>query len=226
MKDLKLVDGLEQFEELLQKTCKAILDLMHPASVVPTNDGTREATRITDGFMWLRFIAAQLSRLQSSEPADVDCAAVVAVFPSDVRAMVSARFDVRAHVCRSIAGGLAVSVGNGNHRSEFFFKELTEPYNSMHALHLVFDPDSSSDQKFVLVEFNAEGFKTEGWIDGEEARPWAAEGSMIGSGRTPDFHGTIGGSVPDEGDQQQVSDDDGMSVEMLGFVEVPPAAKE
>jgi hypothetical protein len=225
MTKAKLVDGSKQFDELLQKVCKVILDRMHPASFMPTNNGTRKATRITAGFIWLRIIPAQLSRLQSSEPAELDCAAAVSVFPSDVRAMVSARFDVRVHVRRSV-DSFVVSVGKDNRRPEFFFQELTEPYNSMHALHMVFDPKDPSDQKFVLVEFNADGFKTEGWVDREEAKPWAAEGSKIGSGRPPDFHGTIGASDSDHSVQQEVSHDDGMSVEMLGFIEVPLAEDE
>jgi len=185
--NLKTVNGVE---DLVFQICEKILGVMPRVGVKLGKDGATEIVSMTNGFIWLRITSAQLSDLFSANPAEADLAAMVAGFPADVPAIVSARFDV--HV-RRLADGIFVSIAQGKCEPKYFFQELTEPYNPMHGLHVVFDPGYTSDQQFVFAEFSAGGLELKGWVDSEKAKEWAAEGGAYGIGRAPDFRVSIPG---------------------------------
>jgi hypothetical protein len=152
--------------------------------------GPGDLAPITDGFIWLRVTPQQMSRLLGSSPAEADLAAAVAMFPAGVHALISARVDARVHVSRS-ADSLVVSIARCD-EPEFLFSELSEPFDATHALHLVCDPAKDAGYTFVMLEFGAGKFVPKGWVDGEAAARYAAEGAKSATGRPPDFRGTTG----------------------------------
>jgi hypothetical protein len=93
-----------------------------------------------------------------------------------VRAIINVSFNGQVRVCRS-ANDLAVSITKDNCAPKYLFQELTEPFNAMHAVHLVFDPGDSSAQTFIFAEVRAQAISLEGWVDSQEASAFAAEGA-------------------------------------------------
>jgi hypothetical protein len=175
--------------ELLEKISHAIFN--HIAPVVAGTvkcEGPAELAPITEAFLWLRTLPTQLSQLLGSGPAEADVAAAVAMFPAGVRALITCRVDARIHVSRS-SDGLEVSMSECN-ESEFLFSELSEPYNATSALHLIYERAEDTRHSFVMVEFNAGKFIPKGWVDGESAARYAAEGAKRAVGRPPYFRGT------------------------------------
>ena len=152
--------------------------------------GPGDLAPITNGFLWLRIMPQQMSRLRGSSPAEADLAAAVAMFPAGVHALISARVDARVHVSRS-ADSLEVSISQSD-EPEFLFAELEEPYDVMHLLHLLCDPAKDVGQTFVMVEFTGGKFTPSGWLDGETAARCAEEGAKSAKGHPPDFYGTTG----------------------------------
>jgi hypothetical protein len=177
--------------ELLVDICKAIFNQVAPV-VAGTlkQSGPGDLAPITNGFLWLRIMPQQMSRLRGSSPAEADLAAAVAMFPAGVHALISARVDARVHVSR-LADSLEVSISQSD-EPEFLFAELEEPYDVMHLLHLLCDPAKDVGQTFVMVEFTGGKFTPSGWLDGEAAARYAAEGAKSATGRPPDFRGTTG----------------------------------
>ncbi len=163
-------------DELLMAICDAIFSHIAPVVAGTLKEGgPAELAPIDEGFMWLRLLPEQMSGLLGSGTAETDLAAAVALFPSGVRAMITARVDARVHVSGS-ADSLEVSISQCN-EPEFLFSELYEPYDATHALHLICDPAKDTGSTFVLVEFSAGKFAPKGWVDGETAARWAAEGA-------------------------------------------------
>ena len=177
--------------ELLVDICKAIFNRVAPV-VAGTlkQSGQAELAPIDEGFMWLRVTPEQMSRLRGSSPAEADLAAAVAFFPAGMRALITARVDVRVQASRS-ADSLQVAISQSN-EPEFLFAELEEAYDATHALHLVCDPAKDAGYTFAMLEFGAGKFVPKGWVDGEAAARYAAEGAKSATGRPPDFRGTTG----------------------------------
>jgi hypothetical protein len=134
----------------------------------------------------------EIERLLGSRPAEVDLAAAVALFPDGVRALITARVDARIRVSRS-AGSPEVSLSQCA-KPQFLFNELPETYDATRALHLICDPAKDTGFTFVMVECNGGKFMPKGWVDGEAAARYAAEGAKRATGRPPDFRGTINNS--------------------------------
>jgi len=175
--------------ELLVAICKAIFNWVAPVVAGTLKQGGQaELAPITNGFMWLRVTPQQMPRLLGSSPAEADVAAAVALCPAGMRALITARVDALVNVSRS-ADSLVVSIARCD-KPEFLFSELSEPFDAMHALHLVCDPSKDTGQTFVMVEFSAGKFTPRGWLDFEEAARYAAEGAKSAKGRPPDFRGT------------------------------------
>jgi hypothetical protein len=176
--------------ELLATVSSAIFDRFAPAVAgIVTQKGPAELAPVTTGFMWLR-ITPQMSRLLGSRPAEADVAVAVALFPSGIRALITARVDARIHVSGS-ADGHQVSISRCA-EPQFLFNELPDTYDATGALHLICDPAKETGSTFVMVEFSAGKFVPRGWVDGEAAERYAAEGVKSATGRPPDFHGTTG----------------------------------
>jgi len=178
-------------KELLVDICKAIFNRVAPV-VAGTlkQSGPGDLAPITNGFMWLRVTPEQMSRLRGSSPAEADLAAAVAFFPAGMRALITARVDARVDVSRS-KDNLEVSISQSN-EPQFLFSELSEQYDATHALHLVCDPAKDTGHTYVMVDFSAGKFVPKGWVDGEAAARYAAEGAKRATGRPPDFRGTTG----------------------------------
>lgn len=117
---------------------------------------------------------------------ETDLSAAVAFFPNDVYAIVNVRFDGQVRVCSS-PDDFEVSVTKQHGGAEYLFKDLTEPFNSMHVLQLL-GPSASSDQSFIFASVRAGTAYLEGWLNSGEASRFAAEASADACGRTPDFH--------------------------------------
>jgi hypothetical protein len=152
--------------------------------------GPAELAPIDEGFLWLRIVPAEVSRLLGSGPAEADLAAAVAMFPAGMHALITAHVDARVHVFHS-ADSLEVSISQSN-EPEFLFAELEESYDATHALHLVCDPAKDADYTFVMLELRDGKFTPMGWVDGEAAARYATEGAKSAKGRLPDFYGTTG----------------------------------
>jgi hypothetical protein len=154
--------------------------------------GPGDLTPITDGFLWLRTMPAEVSRLLGSSPAEAeaDVAAAVALFPTGMHALITARVDARVRVSRS-DGSLEVAIQQCN-EPEFLFQELSEPYDATDAVHLICDPAKQTGSMFVMVELHAGKFVPKGWVDGGAAARYAEEGAKRAKGRPPDFRGKTG----------------------------------
>jgi len=133
-----------------------------------------------------------MSRLLGSSPAEADVAAAVAMFPTGVRALITARVEARVHISRSAHSHEVVISQCAE--PQFLFNEQTEPYEAPHALHLIFDPTKDMGSTFVMVEFSAGKFVPNGWLDCQAAAQYAAEGAKRAKGRPADSRGTPGKS--------------------------------
>jgi len=179
--------------ELLAQISKTIYDRVAPrVAGTLTQGGSAELAPINEGFVWLRLMPQEMGRLLGSGSAEADVAAVVALFPPGVRALITAHLDARVHVSRS-EGSLEVSISQCNEPA-FLFQELSEPYDATHALHLVCDPGKDKRYMFVMVELSDGKFVPNGWVTGEEAARYSAEGAKSATGRPPDFRSTTGKS--------------------------------
>jgi len=152
--------------------------------------GPGDLAPIDKGFMWLRMVPAEVSRLLGPSPAEAELAAAAAMFPAGISALITARIDAHVRVSRSSAS-LEVAIQQCTEPA-FLFQELSEPFDAMHALHLVCDPAKDTGSTFVMIEFNGEKFVPKGWVDGESAARYAAEGAKTAKGRPPDFQGATG----------------------------------
>jgi hypothetical protein len=152
------------------------------------HEGPAEMKPITTGVMWLRTVPADVSRLLGPSSAEEELAAAVALFPTGMRALITARVDARVRVSRS-DGSLEVAIQQCTEPA-FLFAELEEPYDATHALHLVCDPTKDKGYTFVMIEFSGGRFTPSGWLDGETAAGCAEEGAKSATGRPPDFRGT------------------------------------
>jgi hypothetical protein len=163
-------------DELLAQISRAIFDRVAPIVTGTLNQGgTAELAPITTSFMWLRTRPQDMGRLLGSVPAEADLAAAVALFPAGVRALITARVDAQIHVSGS-AHGHQVSISRCG-EPEFLFNELSEPCNATHLLHLLCEPGEDTGYTFVMVELSAGKFVPKGWVTGEEAARYSAEGA-------------------------------------------------
>jgi hypothetical protein len=199
-------------DQLLRKICEAIFSRMRPTGGMRTKDGTVKLVPMTDGFVWLRITPAQISKMLSTSWAEIKLAAAVAFCPTDVYAILNARFEGHILVCSS-AGSLVVSATKRHGDSEYLFQELTEPFNSMHALQLL-DPSESPDYLFIFASVRGDTADLEGWVNGQEASRFAAEGAAGGCGRAPDFHLSADASEPNAG---QMTNARGMEASVIDW---------
>jgi len=177
--------------QLLETISKAIFDRIGPiAAGTLKQEGQAELAPIDEGFIWLRVTPQQISRLLGSSPAEADLAATVAMFPAGMHALITARVDARIVVSRS-ADSLQVAISQSS-EPQFLFRELSKQYDATHALHLVCDPAKDAGYTYVMVEFSGGKFAPSGWLDGETAARYAAEGAKSATGRPPDFYGATG----------------------------------
>ena len=172
-------------DELLRKICEAIFSRMRPAGGGRMKDGSVRLVPITEGFVWLGITPAQISGILTTPQSEVDLVAAAAFSPDEVYAIVSVRFDGQVRVC-SAPDGVAASVMKQHGDPEYLFKELTEPFNSVHALQLL-DPAKSPDHSFIFASVRAGKAYLGGWLSSKEASRFAAEASADACGRPPDF---------------------------------------
>lgn len=191
----------EDPDQLLRRICEAIFSSMRLAGGMPMKDGSVKLVPITDGFVWLGITPAQISRMLTTPQSETDLSAAVAFSPNDVYAIVNVRFDGQVRVCSS-SDDFAVAVTKQHGEFEYLFKDLTEPFNSMHALQLL-APSSSSDRSFIFASVRDRAAYLEGWLNSEEASRFAAEASADACGRTPDFH--LSPDVAEEVDAPQTN---------------------
>jgi hypothetical protein len=175
--------------ELLVAVSTAILNRIGPI-VAGVGIPEELPLPLTEGFLWLRVTPDQVPRLLGSEMVETEVAVVVALFPAGVRALLATRVDASLRVSRS-TGSLEASIAQCS-EPEFLLYPLVESFDATDLLHLICDTGQDTGHNFVMVEFSGGKFLPKEWVDGAEARRYAADGEKQARGRGPDFSRTIG----------------------------------
>ena len=154
---------------------------------------TGETCTVENGFLWIRATKRQFAQLLAQQPTEA-IEAVGVYFIDQPPAML----DARVSVTFTGSAGTSSSVLSCTAPS-WRLTELAEPFDALHALHLLWRPDGIDDQ-FVLAENRGGGFRCMGWLEHEKAKQWALAGKAKDSGRPPDFKGAVPTDPGDEKD--------------------------
>ena len=154
---------------------------------------TGDASPVENGLLWIRATKRQFAQLVARKPTEA-IEAVGVYFIDQPPAML----DARVSVTFTGSAGTSSSVLSCTAPS-WRLTELAEPFDALHALHLLWRPDGIDDQ-FVLAENRGGGFRCMGWLEHEKATQWALAGKAKDSGRPPDFKGAVPTDPGDEKD--------------------------